>query len=230
MRPSADPRPLLAALAAILAPSVAHAEALDVLTFNSSAPTLSDPPAPGGSAGAPADTGASEPPIAEAAARKVFAERHTWWWGFDAGAVFSDDANDYAGSVNFDYFLTDGFEFRFGFRGWYFDQDGDNAGGFNPHLGFRWHFLIEPESRQYTVYADLGIGLLFTSDDVPAGGTTFDFTPRAGIGVTWALGDSGARLDLGVGWHHISNASSFGTDDNPARDGIGVWAGVIFPF
>jgi hypothetical protein len=33
-----------------------------------------------------------------------------------------------------------------------------------------------------------------------------------------------------VGWHHISNASSAGSDDNPARDGVRVYLGVVFPF
>ncbi|HVZ93857.1 MAG TPA: acyloxyacyl hydrolase [Phycisphaerales bacterium] len=158
-----------------------------------------------------------------------FGEEKYWWWGFDTGLVSSDDATDFDVSINFDYFLREGFEFRCGLRGWYFNQDGDDAGGINPHLGFRWHFILDQDSQAYSVYADFGIGLLATTDDVPAPGTSFNFTPRLGVGATFALGDSGARFDIGVGWHHISNASSFGTDDNPARDGIALYLGVMLP-
>lgn len=194
------------------------------------------PPTPAVAAGAQDDP-RTTPTEADAAARlgersanRVFGEPDGgWWWGIDAGVVFSGDATDGAASLNFSTFLARGFEFRCGLRGWYFNQDGDDAGGFNPHFGFRWHFITEEISRAYTVYADLGIGLLAATDDVPEGGTTFNFTPRAGVGATIALGDSGARLDLGVGWHHISNASFDGTDDNPARDGVALWVGVIFP-
>ncbi|MFN9991847.1 MAG: acyloxyacyl hydrolase, partial [Phycisphaerales bacterium] len=91
----------------------------------------------------------------------------------------------------------------------------------------RWHFL---NKERMTVYADLGIGVLFTTDDVPSDGTSFNFTPRAGAGITHRLGDSANRFELGVRWAHISNARTSGDGDNPSRDSIMLYGGVIFPF
>jgi hypothetical protein len=75
-----------------------------------------------------------------------------------------------------------------------------------------------------------GIGVMGATGDVPDGGTPFDLMPRAGIGVTKQLTDDGLRLDVGVRWHHISNARINGDDENPSRDGAMLYAGLIFPF
>lgn len=192
-------------------------------TAPDSAPASTAAPAPASDERAAAAMG-------ESIASRAFGSKGAWWWSVTAQAAFADDSDDVGASLNAHLFLTDGFEFSVGLRGWGFFQDGEDEAGINPHIGFRWHFILEPVEQRYSIYADVGIGLLGATGDVPAGGTEFNFTPRAGVGATIRLGDSPARLDLGVGWHHISNASSFGSDDNPARDSIAIYAGVIFPF
>jgi hypothetical protein len=119
---------------------------------------------------------------------------------------------------------------RLGGRGtaaWYHSQPGNDAASINPSVVFRWHFV---NTGDWTVYADIGIGFLVASDEVPSTGTTFDFTPRAGVGFTRRLDDSETRLVVGLRWAHFSNARIHGDDDNPSRDDLMAYAGLTFPF
>lgn len=187
--------------------------------------TLQENPVP------PAENRAAEPdPHGDAEstpARKAFGDPGSWYWSVGGGAAFTDNDQDYQGYLQFGTFLAEQFEINFGISGWYHDQDGEEAQSANPAFGFRYHFLPK---RTVDPYLEAGIGLLFSTDDVPSDGTSFNFTPRAGAGVLIKLGESETRLDLGVRWHHISNASIDGGDDNPARDSIMVYAGVVVPF
>ena len=128
----------------------------------------------------------------------------------------------------YSYFLVKDVEFAAELNGWYFHQEGTDAGGINPAFVFRWHFYDDGE---WTIYGDVGIGLLFATDNVPQGGTSFDFTPRVGGGFTRELDpDTRARLQVGVRWHHISNARINGSDNNPSRDAVMLYTGIQFPF
>lgn len=148
--------------------------------------------------------------------------------------VDDDDNTDYSARFGYHHFLAEDFEINLALTGWYHDQPGDDEQSLSFDLGFRYHFL-SPEDKRWTVYADLGIGFMLATGDVPDGGTSYNFTPRAGLGMTMRLpdqlgGNAGGRLDLGLGWQHYSNASTAGSDKNPARDSILFRAGVIFPF
>ncbi len=166
-------------------------------------------------------------PIQPPPSRPGYGKAGSAWWTFGGGAAFDfDDAVDYNGHVAFTYFLVDQFEAGVELAGWYLDQD-DDAVGINPVLLFRWHLIAR---ERWTFYLDAGIGVLFSTDSVPEGGTHLNFTPRVGVGITHALGDSGTRLQLGVRWHHISNARITGDRDNPARDAPLIYAAVIIPF
>lgn len=110
---------------------------------------------------------------------------------------------------------------------WYHNQPGDDAASLNPSMVFRWHFV---NTGDWTVYADIGIGFLVATDDVPSTGTSFDFTPRAGVGVTRRLDESDTRLVVGLRLAHFSNARILGDDDNPSRDDLMAYAGLSFPF
>ncbi|MCA9281708.1 MAG: acyloxyacyl hydrolase [Phycisphaerales bacterium] len=215
--------PFAAAFTLLLAtPALAERESLSLSLAEQ---RLNDPPAQAGGE-------ANEQPDADLSLNTVshrFGEAGTWWWGVGAMGTLSDDATDARLDVAVRTFLADNFELNLSLSGWAFFQDGTDAQAINPGFAFRWHFINNHE-RGYSVYAETGIGLLFANDEVPDTGTRFNFTPHAGVGATFALGDAGERLDLGVGWHHISNASTSGTDDNPARDSIAIWLGVIFPF
>lgn len=168
--------------------------------------------------------------IGPRAAAAPFGAEGTQWWTFGGGVAHNlDDATDYNLRVAYSTFLIDRVEFSLELNAWYFDQRGDNAYGINPSMVVRMHFL---RTDRWTAYVDPGIGLLFASDEVPDQGTGFDFMPRVGLGVTYALTEDpgGPRLQAGVRWHHISNARIQGDIDNPSRDAPMVYFGVMVPY
>ncbi|MGD9689950.1 MAG: acyloxyacyl hydrolase [Phycisphaerales bacterium] len=151
------------------------------------------------------------------------------WWLTVGGGVANDfgEETDYNLHVAASTFIARDLEFAVELSAWYFAQDGEDTGGVNPNMIFRWHFLHD-EAYSWTIYGDAGIGLLFAFDDVPSQGTSFDFTPRVGGGATFDLGDD-VRLQVGVRYHHISNGRIQGDDQNPGRDSIMFYLGVVFP-
>jgi hypothetical protein len=110
---------------------------------------------------------------------------------------------------------------------WAYSQPGKDATGFNLSMVVRWHWF---DCGKWTSFLDAGIGVLATTRPVPPGGTAFDFTPRLGGGFTRQITDDGLRLELGIRWAHVSNARISGNAENPGRDSIMVYAGLIFPF
>lgn len=148
---------------------------------------------------------------------------------FTAGGGTSADFDQLAevnATIGYTYFVADDVEVSGEFAIRYFYQDGEDAVGFNPSVIFRWHWW-KTEDRRWTAFADVGIGMMATTSDVPEDGTSFNFTPRIGGGVTREWSEN-MRLLLGLRWSHISNARIFGEDDNPASDGPMVYFGLIF--
>lgn len=109
-------------------------------------------------------------------------------------------------------------------EGLYAGQDSGDATGFGGGISLRWNFS-RVESTDF--YLDAGCGMAVFSDEVPDGGSTFNFTPRAMIGFTTAIGED-ARFFLQGGWMHVSNAQTSGT--NPGIDAIALFAGLGFEF
>lgn len=168
-----------------------------------------------------------EPPEAPAAPR--FGAEGSWWFSGGAGVADNfNDATDFAVHLGVSYFLADDVEIAGELVFWRYDLEDDSTFGVNPNLVFRWHFVNE---RSYSLYADLGIGLVFSADDVPDDGTSVNFTPRAGLGMTFLVDETrGWRGQVGVRWAHVSNARVKGDDENPSRDSLMVYAGIIIPF
>ncbi len=184
------------------------------------------PPTTGG-------TGAGSTPAPER--EKRFGRSGSRWWSVGTGIAndFGDDTDINVHGI-YSTFLADELEFGVEVAGWYFNQTGQDTGGLSGSMIFRWHFCHwgGDDGFRSTVFGDVGIGILAAFDEVPDGGTGFDFLPRAGFGYTHALtdNDAGSRFTLGVRWHHISNARIEGDARNPARDGLMVYAEIQFPF
>lgn len=123
-----------------------------------------------------------------------------------------------------EFFVIDDLSISTEFNGSYIDQIEKDTAGANFNLLFRWYFYNED---LWAYYFEAGAGFLWTTHDVPAGGSDFNFVPQAAIGISLAM-ENAARLNLAVGWHHISNADLF--ENNPGRDSIIVHLGMSFPF
>jgi len=153
--------------------------------------------------------------------------------GTQFGSMSLGLADDFSGAVDLNlrfawsYFVIRNVEFSAELNTWYFNQPGDDAFGINPAFVFRWHLYNE---GRWSIYTDAGIGLLFTTDETPTLGSDVNFTPRIGTGMTYRLDNAGNRLQVGLRWHHISNARIQGDSGNPARDGLMLYAGIMIPF
>lgn len=141
-------------------------------------------------------------------------------WGIDV----KGSNQEIQGGVGMQYFIVDGFAFAPEVNLWGFFQTGEDAFGGSLDLLFEWHFIRQ---TTWSLYGDFGIGLLGTTANVPYNGSEFNFTPQAGLGVTFDIGDNN-RWYAGVRWHHISNASLY--ENNPGRDSILLYTGINFPF
>jgi lipid A 3-O-deacylase len=142
-------------------------------------------------------------------------------WGIDAK---SSSNNEAAFGATWEYFIVDGFAFAPELKLWGFFQDGGNAFGGSLDLLFAWHFVRQDT---WSFFVDGGVGLLGSTKNVPIGGSEFNFTPQAGVGVTFDIGDNN-RWVVGVRWHHISNAGLY--SENPGRDSVYIYTGINFPF
>lgn len=150
-----------------------------------------------------------------------------------------DPGTHYQLAITPSWFLRDDFEFGVELGGWYIDQDtvgADNTGGVSFRFLGRWHALHgsysgrEKDGYDWTLFLDAGIGMAFTADDVPPGGTSVNFIPTVGAGATFRLDDAGTRLVTGLRWHHMSNARINGDRNNPDFNAPMVYVGVQWGF
>jgi lipid A 3-O-deacylase len=157
----------------------------------------------------------------------TFGQAGSAYWLAIAAAA-SDLESDHFGraGLGVSYFMADDisldFELNFGY---YRSRGGDALGGAFSIL-MRWHFW-RADDRSWTVYVDGGAGMLVTTDEVPRGGSDFNFTPQAGLGASWDIGDN-RRLFLGARWHHISNARIY--SNNPGQDHGMIYVMLGWPF
>lgn len=167
---------------------------------------------------------------AQALTRQVFGHAGTMW--LSVGAGFATDLghnSDASANVAWSLFLADELEFRLELAGWYFNQTGPDTGAISAEMMLHWH-IFHDDDYIWTLFGEVGIGILVGFDSVPSGGTEFNFAPRVGFGWTRRITDDGARLELGVRWRHLSNGRIEGDARNPARDSVMLFAGVLFPF
>jgi hypothetical protein len=159
-------------------------------------------------------------------------------WLTVGGAAAWNFAEDYDFNAHFAWstFIADRLEVGVEGAGWYFAQEGQNTGGVSGMFVFRYHFWSGPKGDfEWSSFLDFGTGMLVGFDEVPDGGSGFNFIQRVGVGMTKDLDASdgpahGARLTFGIRWHHISNGRFEGDGRNPARDSILGFVGVQWDF
>lgn len=208
-----------AVFAAALLACTSAASASDVALPSGARLDLQPEAAPAPAAEAPLRDAAQPPPR--------FGAAGTWWWAL--GGSFADDLDsnqDFGIYGSIRYFIAEDWEFGGQLNLRYIKQEGEDVFGINPVMVIRYHFY---KTENWTVFADAGIGVMGSTDTVPEGSTSFNFTPRVGVGVTRQIDDSGTRLEAGLTWMHISNARIKGDRNNESRDAPQVYIGVVFP-
>lgn len=158
----------------------------------------------------------------------------TWFLTTGVGVAGDGDAGTHADLfVAWSTFLGKELEIQLEGSGWYFDQETDNTAGGGFAVNLRWHFTHGAygggEGYDWTVYADAGIGLILSGDDVPDDGSSLNLAPRVGLGFTARIDETGKRLVGGVRWHHMSNARFNGDSDNPDFNAPMFYVGMEWP-
>jgi len=144
--------------------------------------------------------------------------------------AFADYANDFSSDsmagvqLGISWFFVDDLSLDVQLEQYGFFQTGEDAYAIGPALLLRWHFL---SYETWSLYADAGCGVIYASNPVPFDGSRFNFTPRAGIGASFAITES-ARLMAGVRWFHVSNANT--STPNPGLNSLEIYAGISIPF
>lgn len=148
-----------------------------------------------------------------------------WYIHYARGAEFDTSENSVSLlGVGYSYFIGRAISLDVELNGAAHSQIGEDAGGVNINLLFRWHCIVE---RDWTFFLDAGAGAQYTNEDVPRLGSKFNWTPQAGLGVSFDVGRD-TRILLGCRWHHQSNANIF--DTNPGRDSFLGYVELNFPF
>jgi Lipid A 3-O-deacylase (PagL) len=146
---------------------------------------------------------------------------------FNASLGYADDFEDIGfvpAGLGISWFPIKNFSLDVQLEGAHVNQPGDDAIGGGLAMLLRWHFL---DFDTWTIYGDLGVGFLVLDEPVPQRASEFVFTPRAGVGASFAITDY-TRLLVGVRWFHISNAET--SFENPGIDALQGYVGVSFAF
>ena len=143
------------------------------------------------------------------------------------GMIASDLADEQMAYLagGFEWFAID--DFSIGVEadlGWVGQDAGPDAGLFGLTIMMRWHFL---RYQRWTMYGEIGAGLAYATEPVRPAGSRLNFTPQAGVGFSIEL-DHDARLLVGLGWYHLSNART--TTTNLGIDTVAVTALISIPF
>jgi len=138
---------------------------------------------------------------------------------------FSDDKFT-NGTVGVGYYLVDNLSLTAEVQGYYADQPDKDAvlaglGGL-----VRWHMFT---FDRFSLFLDGGGGVTYASREVPEFGTHFNFTGKAGLGMTFQI-RRGLDLVGGARYFHLSNGNIHGRDQNPSYDGIQFYGGVMWTF
>ena len=81
----------------------------------------------------------------------------------------------------------------------------------------------------WPVFLDGSGGYQLANDQIPPGGTVWNFTFSFGAGIEVPI-DRGVSLLTGVQYHHISNALGRESPRNPSQNEARLWVGFAWEF
>jgi hypothetical protein len=189
------------------------------------APQEAPPEAASTPAAAPPDAGRTDALslLPAAAPKPAFGTKDSW--RFNLEGDWMDDfegANEVQARVGAAWFFVDGAELAMYGTGGYVWQPVEDAGTYGFDLEVRWHAL---SFERWSAFLSIGGSVMGSTAAVPSGGSSFNFTPNVGAGITLDVMQD-TRLYLSARWYHISNAGLYA--DNPGRDSLSLWAGLSF--
>jgi hypothetical protein len=138
----------------------------------------------------------------------------------------NERVNPYTLAAN--YYVVDGLGLGVEVVGYTLDaKEGfDDAGAGGINFALRHHIY---ERGDFSLFLEAAFGMLYADDEFPPGGTRFNFTEQAGIGVTYRLRDNLFLVGAGR-FIHISNAYIHGRDQNPGVNALGGYLGLMWTF
>jgi hypothetical protein len=77
------------------------------------------------------------------------------------------------------------------------------------------------------VFLDGSAGFQLANDQIPPGGTVWNYSFGFGFGTEWPVAE-GTWLQAGAFYHHISNALGRMNDRNPSQNEARIWIGIAF--
>lgn len=176
------------------------------------------PPAPGG------DRVDALALLPAAAPKPAFGSKDSWRLNLEGDWMDDfDGANAFQARVGAAWFFVDHAEVALYGTGGYVWQPVEDAGTYGLDLEVRWHALA---FEHWSAFLSIGGSVMGSTAPVPEGGSSFNFTPSVGAGVTFDVWQD-TRLYVSARWYHVSNAGLYA--DNPGRDSLSLWAGLSFP-
>lgn len=189
---------------------------------------------------APAPPGAPPPAVAPAvpsdpgrtdvlslmpasAPKPAFGSKDSWRLNLEGD--WMDDfegANQFQARVGASWFFVENAELALYGTGGYVWQPVEDAGTYGLDLEIRWHLFA---FDRWSAFASIGSSVMGSTAGVPSGGSSFNFTPTVGAGITVEVMQD-TRLYLSARWYHVSNAGLYA--NNPGRDSLSLWAGLSF--
>jgi len=129
------------------------------------------------------------------------------------------------GTVGLSYYFADGWSASILAHGFAVHQEiGDDTTGGGASVLVRWHFI---RNENWSLYLDGGGGLVWSDEPIPFGGTTYNYTGRAGGGASLRVADN-IHLLAGGRYFHLSNGNQHGRENNPSFDGVEYYVGMMF--
>lgn len=165
------------------------------------------------------------PPAVARAAETAFPEDT---WTLELTGSFVDEirysqADMGMATIGVNYYPWDNFAIGAAASGYFTDQPSHDGYGVGLELTVRWHLLT---FDRWTVFVDGAVGRTYYDPELPDGGTHWNWSLRAGAGLTYDLNDSMSLIGGGR-YFHVSNADQFGRDHNPGFDGLQFYVGVM---
>lgn len=159
-------------------------------------------------------------------AQSILFPQGTWTAQSYAGCVGGASETLISSNVGAGYCIFNNFALNIEGIGYGIIQNDPDTAAVGLQLIFRHHLIARD---RWSIFADVGGGIFEAADDVPPGGTRFNFTLRTGLGLAYQLKPD-LYLLAGLRYFHLSNAQIEGHERNPNINGVEGYVGLMFTF